>query len=49
MRDTLRLLRASFPEASKVVWRKASPRQKEFSMLADILRDLYEEKKKAAA
>ncbi|WP_422001387.1 sulfotransferase domain-containing protein [Roseovarius mucosus] len=26
MRDTLRLLRASFPEASKVVWRKASRR-----------------------
>ncbi len=32
-----------------LVWRKASPRKKEFSMLADILRDLYEEKKKAAA
>lgn len=26
MRDTFRLLRASFPEASKVVWRKASRR-----------------------
>ncbi|MEZ5656859.1 MAG: hydrogen peroxide-inducible genes activator [Sphingobium sp.] len=32
-----------------LVWRKASPRQKEFSMLADILRELYEEKKKEAA
>lgn len=32
-----------------LVWRKASPREKEFNMLADILRNLYEESEKAAA
>lgn len=32
-----------------LVWRKASPREKEFRMLADILRDLHRESTKAAA
>lgn len=32
-----------------LVWRKASPREKEFNMLAEILRNLYEESEKVAA